>query len=245
MRAVEARVLEWDGIVATLPSPASVLRPVARPQTPDGVVTIRPDQWEVLTLVDGIRTVAEVIRLTGQGQFVVAKLLASLVDAGLLQIREDQPGMLTATQLRAAHLAKVEHEVLGGPAPGQQVEVAPMPAAREPEPVVEPEPERQAVVEPEPVAEPEPVVDLAVEAEPAAEPEEAAFLLGEPEAEPVAEVAAPAAADVDLDAILGRGGGSDEPAEVSVDQRPERPQGGGGVVDEDLLARLIDGVKGA
>jgi hypothetical protein len=161
LAAVEARAAEWEGIVAALPSPAAVLHPVPRPQTRDGQVQMTGEQWEVLTHVDGVRSVADVIRLTGQGQFTVAKRLASLVTAGLLQVRLDAGGR-TVTEERADRLARIEADVLGAPLPA-----APAPVAHQPV-----EPPRDEPVPPTTVAASLPVRDEQP-AEPVDEPADA------------------------------------------------------------------------
>ncbi|HUG84819.1 MAG TPA: DUF4388 domain-containing protein, partial [Euzebya sp.] len=101
LEAVAARIAEWDGIVAQLPSPASVLVPVSRPPLQSGgMVQLSPAQWEVFTLADGLRSVGDIIALTGQGQFVVARLLASLVADGVLAVT-DRTGEQPLSQQRA------------------------------------------------------------------------------------------------------------------------------------------------
>jgi hypothetical protein len=278
MADVQVRLAEWDGIVATLPSPASVLRTVSRPPVTDGLIAVAPDQWEVLTLVDGVRTVADIIQLTGQGQFVVAKLLASLVGHGLVRLRDDEAGTRTVTELRATHLSRIEHEVLGAPLPADAADdpygttnptyddvIASGPAQRPAEPAPAPVPAPAPAAAP--VAE-----DVPAEAPAAAATEPADAL------EPVGSALEPAgtehadrvdavdldllmaeagqAADaggdgaageardgdqIDLDALLG-GHGPDHRAGQPAD---EAEGSAGNPLDEDLLARLIDGVKGA
>ncbi|HUG84278.1 MAG TPA: hypothetical protein VMM13_06915, partial [Euzebya sp.] len=64
-----------------------------------------------------LRSVGDIIALTGQGQFVVARLLASLVADGVLAVT-DRTGEQPLSQQRAAHLARLEQQLLGGGAAG-------------------------------------------------------------------------------------------------------------------------------
>ncbi len=304
MSAVRSRMTEWEGIVATLPSPASVLRAVPRPPTRDGAIQILPEQWEVLTLIDGIRTVGDIIQLTGQGQFVVAKLLSALVDAALVELRE-AAGPLTITQQRAAHLAAIEQEVLGateptaGVAPQPDSFAAAQPVAAQPaaaQPVAAPAPAAADVdahlqaaqqhaaslaeAETQPETHPEPQQEdhsdlFAPAAEPAAEESPAEpetsderfsdedqrsleSILNGGSPAPAAEPAADSTERTDTTAAtddeerirelaaLGLSLSSGEPVRDQQDEEtPTQPESSDSADDDDLLSRLIDGVKGA
>ena len=145
--AAASRAAEWEGITSQLPSPGSVLTVVARPPVQSGVIQITPQQWEVLTLVDGTRSVADVIALTGQGQFVVARLLAGMVADGLLAVG-DAAGEEPRTRSRARLVADLEHRLLGAAPPAPTFTPAPAPASPPPPSILLPEPEPEVEDEP-------------------------------------------------------------------------------------------------
>src|SRR5881275_2049326 len=77
------RLEAWKTVAAAIPSPAAVL-------TVPAVLTADPqlsrDEWALLALVDGRRTVAQIVGLAGRGEFSVVSALAELVGRGLLRV---------------------------------------------------------------------------------------------------------------------------------------------------------------
>lgn len=240
LEAVGARITEWDGIVSQLPSPASVLSSVSRPPLhAGGVVQMTAAQWEVFTLVDGVRSVNDLIALTGQGQFVVARLLAGLVAEGLVAVRQDA-GAETLSQQRARHLAQVEHQVLGAIAPVEipPVRVPPAPAGRRPQ--------RDAARK-SPDGRQVDVTDAASPTDPEAGLDMASLLRQDDADVPTtldADPAQAAAAARRKREMVAMGlAASEEPtADTSAAAEPTAE---GRNLGSDLIARLIDGVKGA
>lgn len=102
LEEAEGRLGEWTGIrQATGPGTGvvSIVRPDA-----DGEVGLPPDAWSLLTLVDGHRTVDDLVELTGRGQFRTRQLLQTLVDRGVVRVgKADDAGPVEA--LLAAHTA--------------------------------------------------------------------------------------------------------------------------------------------
>jgi uncharacterized protein DUF4388 len=82
-----ARKDSWEQITKVVPSGSVVLAmPVVLPAEPE----VSRDEWALLALVDGRRTVAELVDLTGAGQYAVVSTLAALIGRGLLEIRKDE-----------------------------------------------------------------------------------------------------------------------------------------------------------
>src|SRR3954468_14628950 len=77
------RLEAWKTVAAAIPSPAAVL-------TVPAVLTSDPqlsrDEWALLALVDGRRSVAQIVGLAGRGEFSVVSALAELVGRGLLRV---------------------------------------------------------------------------------------------------------------------------------------------------------------
>lgn len=85
LAAAGARVREWAEVAATVPTTQAVFRP--RRTVPDGPdpVAVERSAWPVLAVLDGRRTVAQVIAATGLGSFDVLTALHRLVQAGLVE----------------------------------------------------------------------------------------------------------------------------------------------------------------
>jgi hypothetical protein len=86
----EARRATWESVSQVVPTPQAVLvMPVVLAAEP----AVSREEWSLLALVDGRRSVSELVDLTGSGQYAVVSTLASLVQRGLLEVREeDQAG---------------------------------------------------------------------------------------------------------------------------------------------------------
>jgi hypothetical protein len=113
------RLETWSNVSTTVPSPQTVLSFAANPpEQPQ----LGRDDWMLLALVDGRRTVAEIVRLLGRGDFGVVSGLADLVGRGLLVAGESDV---------VADLTR-RYAVLAGLETGQPVA---------PEPVVDEEPQ--------------------------------------------------------------------------------------------------------
>jgi hypothetical protein len=129
----------WQTVSRTIPSPDSVL--VIAPTAPSDL-SINPDEWSMLGLVDGRRGVHELIALTGRGEFTCVSALAAMVDRGLLTVRAGDDGD-AATSLIRRHLVLSRLETglpvsssslaaavsgTSDPAPVEQHVAAPQPA---------------------------------------------------------------------------------------------------------------------
>ena len=112
LNSVQQRLAEWDGVLARVPSGETVLELVTRPSNGTDSLTVQAHHWEVLTLVDGLRSIAEIIDITGQGTFVVSRLLADLVDAGLVA-EVGVASVHTASERRHRTIAEAEQRLLG------------------------------------------------------------------------------------------------------------------------------------
>ena len=115
------RIDTWGS--ANVPRSTDVVTLVPLPAA-DPILT-RPE-WTLLALVDGVRTVAELVSLSGTGEYVVVTTLADLTARGLLTVGE-QPAGPSPLQQRQQLLAALET----GPVP--VAEVPPAPAAVIPE----------------------------------------------------------------------------------------------------------------
>jgi Domain of unknown function (DUF4388) len=130
----EARRASWDSVSQVVPSPQAVL---AMPVVLSADPQVSREEWSLLALVDGRRTVTELVDLTGSGQYAVVSTLAALVTRGLLEVRAedslDSDDHVTVVLRRQRLLAPLEGE------PFVPVQEAPVdePVVATAEPVVE------------------------------------------------------------------------------------------------------------
>jgi hypothetical protein len=111
-----ARLESWPSVEERTGDGSSVVT-ISRPPGQQGQVSLSPDGWSLLSFVDGRRTVSELARLAGQGEFRTRQTLVSLLDAGVVTIA-DTGGPSHVERLLADHerLAALEAE-LGGAGP--------------------------------------------------------------------------------------------------------------------------------
>jgi hypothetical protein len=81
----ESRTDSWESVSLIVPSADALLSmPVVLPDDPQ----ISREEWSLLALVDGRRSVAELVDLTGSGHYAVVSTLAGMVARGLLEVRD-------------------------------------------------------------------------------------------------------------------------------------------------------------
>jgi hypothetical protein len=115
----QRRLATWSDVVEQVPAAQSVLRLAPGPPTD---LAVSPEEWPLLALVDGRRTVADLVGLSGQGEYAVVTALAGLVGRGLLVTDADDARMVRRHQLLSA-LEGVAVEV-----PPAELAAAPAPA---------------------------------------------------------------------------------------------------------------------
>ena len=111
------RLDEWQSIGARVASPHAVLAMVPSAASGREGVTLAAEQWELLALIDGRRTVSDVVELTGRGEFATCRVLGDLVSAGLVQAQDpSKDGQTDLDKLIAAReaLRSLEHVERGG-----------------------------------------------------------------------------------------------------------------------------------
>jgi hypothetical protein len=123
-----ARRESWEALSRLIPSPDVVLTmPVV---LPEGAASIAPDEWALLSLIDGQRSVGVLVEVSGAGQFTVVATLATLLQRGLLVLRdEESPDHVDLVRRRQLLLAPLETGAVPAEAaqatPGQAAAVVP------------------------------------------------------------------------------------------------------------------------
>lgn len=104
----ERRMQVWPTLTSNIPSPDTVLRLAA---TPAFDPTCSREEWGLIALVDGVRSVNEIVALLGRSEFAVAGALSALVERGLLTISTAGSG-LADLQRRQDIIAALEGPTL-------------------------------------------------------------------------------------------------------------------------------------
>jgi hypothetical protein len=206
------RLEEWDALTRAVPAPDAVVSVVLKPASDE--TALAAEEWAMLALADGRRSVAELVRLTGRGEFATVRTLAALVDRKLVTVRratDDANDSVAALLRRQAELSILE----GRPEPA--------PVA---EPVVEPVAEPAAPASAPAQTRPEAVPDVVPQ-----RPEPLVARRPEfPEERPAASVKVTTETD-------GSAAVASDPLVSSLIERDPS-------VNKSLLLRLIAGVRG-
>lgn len=122
----QRRITAWGELVKSVPAPDAV---VAINAAPDADPAASRDEWALLCLVDGRRTVADLVALSGRGEYAVVSALAGLVSRGLLVVRAAEQDRLVR---RESLLAGLEARLVKPPpaASSRPAVSQPVPPAR-------------------------------------------------------------------------------------------------------------------
>jgi hypothetical protein len=200
------RLDELEVIQRKIPSGDTVLAMAATPPQGAVEINITPNEWQILVLVNGHRTVDEIAEFTGLDQFAAMKVLYGMASAGLIEVpgREDvETEPLPSSDDQASGEAHEEQ-------PEAQIEE---PASAEQEASEEPTgPPEMTVVQGSEIAEGE--VEVPVEEFDAPQPGDLTAQMPSEE-ELAAEILSPEAAFPELD--------KQEEAETAAQAAPEAP----------------------
>jgi Domain of unknown function (DUF4388) len=83
------RIDEWSRMNDRIPGPHVVLR-LARPHDEsESYIDLRPAEWEVLSLIDGIHTLRDIAAELAQSEFDVAKTVYGMLSTELIEISSE------------------------------------------------------------------------------------------------------------------------------------------------------------
>lgn len=106
------RLEEWTRIKKKIPSSDVVFKMATAPGEGTFEIALKPAEWQLLLLVDGSRSVAELAQVTNRTDFEVARVLYGLFSAGLLEFATDEEIEKNRTEReeREARLAEIMTE---------------------------------------------------------------------------------------------------------------------------------------
>ncbi len=79
------RVERWRRVAESIPSVETVFRARRRLAPEIGSVLLTPDEWTVLVVLDGRRSVAQAIAAVGRSAYDVCSVLHELLGRGLIE----------------------------------------------------------------------------------------------------------------------------------------------------------------
>ncbi|MEI7814773.1 MAG: DUF4388 domain-containing protein, partial [Coriobacteriia bacterium] len=99
---------EWGRIRKKIPSMDVVFKMATAPGEGSFAISLKPIEWNLLLLVDGTRSVADMARETGRSDFDVSRIVYGLFSAGLIEFTgDDEIQRLRAEKReRDAHVAQ-------------------------------------------------------------------------------------------------------------------------------------------
>ncbi len=110
------RLDEWARIKKKIPSMDVVFKMATAPGEGTFEISLKPIEWNLLLLVDGTRSVAEMARETSRTDFDVARIVYGLFSAGLLEFTGDDEVLRLRAEKRernaVAAAARVERQVV-------------------------------------------------------------------------------------------------------------------------------------
>ncbi|MDQ3452332.1 MAG: DUF4388 domain-containing protein [Actinomycetota bacterium] len=153
------RLAEWDSIKRRLPSTEAVLAMVPCPAGDADRVSLGREQWQLLALIDGRRSVRDVVELTGNGEWATCRVLAELVDDGLVEAADEGTSTRLALLLASREALRRLEEIDAGAKVDLAVPVI-IAAVTPPEPSTVAAPAAAAATEPFDAAQPDDPEDV-------------------------------------------------------------------------------------
>lgn len=150
------RLEEWAVITEAIPSVNVAIEMIRSLPEEHREVTLTREEWRVLSCVDARRTVAELARQLGEGEFHICQVLHALVSTGLIHVLE-RP--LPEVEPPLEDLPDVEPVLSEEADPGLDEDSEAEEAEDEPELVAEVSEDEGAVVAAQPEPEPEPELE--------------------------------------------------------------------------------------
>lgn len=84
------RIDEWNQIQKSLPADDVILRVVAEPKIKSSKVNVNLDDLQTLVLINGDRTIPEILELSSRGELLTRKAIHNLLTLGLIEAGEEK-----------------------------------------------------------------------------------------------------------------------------------------------------------
>ncbi|UCD94184.1 MAG: DUF4388 domain-containing protein [Candidatus Zixiibacteriota bacterium] len=114
------RIDELNLLKEALPDFGSILSIAATPADRDSNISLDSEEWNLLSLINGRRTIDQIVELSGSSRMETLRKLAALKLAGLITVggkKEEETNHLKTMVSRVSRLLEeyLEHKTKGGP----------------------------------------------------------------------------------------------------------------------------------
>jgi predicted transcriptional regulator len=106
------RVDEWEILRKNIPNPQVVFKINKNVEEKKASVNLTANEWRIISLVDGKRTVQEIVADSGQDEFVVYRMINSLISSGLIEKSEVVGVASIGDKNEARTIIRIYHQVL-------------------------------------------------------------------------------------------------------------------------------------
>jgi hypothetical protein len=106
------RVDEWEILSKNIPNPQVVFKINKSVEKQRDTVNLTANEWRVISLVDGRRTVQQIVDDSGHDEFVVYRMIHSLISSGLIEPSGGAAAVTTGGKSEAPTIIQIYHHVL-------------------------------------------------------------------------------------------------------------------------------------
>jgi len=106
------RVDEWEILKKNIPNPQMVFRINRNVEKKRDSVNLTANEWRIISLVDGNRTVQQIVADSGHDEFVVYRMINSLISSGLIEKGKAVAGIVPSGKNEAPSIIQIYHQVL-------------------------------------------------------------------------------------------------------------------------------------
>ncbi|MBW2722461.1 MAG: DUF4388 domain-containing protein, partial [Deltaproteobacteria bacterium] len=108
------RVDEWEILSKNISNPQVVFKINKSVEKQRDTVNLTANEWRVISLVDGKRTVEQIVDDSGHDEFVVYRMIHSLISSGLIEPSGGAAAVTSGGKSEAPTIIQIYHHVLLG-----------------------------------------------------------------------------------------------------------------------------------
>jgi len=108
------RVDEWEILSKNISNPDVVFKINKSVEKQRDSVNLTANEWRVISLVDGKRTVQQIVNDSGHDEFVVYRMIHSLISSGLIEPSGGAAAVTSGGKSEAPTIIQIYHHVLLG-----------------------------------------------------------------------------------------------------------------------------------
>ncbi len=106
------RVDEWEILRKNIPNPQMVFRINKNVEKKKDTVDLTANEWRIISLVDGKRSVQQIVADSGHDEFVVYRMINSLISSGLIEKGKGAGAVPIGNKNEASAIIRIYNRVL-------------------------------------------------------------------------------------------------------------------------------------